>query len=238
MARHFNPKSLQFYITLPAPCPYLPNKVERKIFTPLDSLNGPILNDYLTHSGFRRSQNVIYRPACENCTACQSLRVDVMNFKPSKSLKRVIAKNRDLTLKRVEAIATREQFDLLSRYLQTRHTGGGMCDMSYGRYEMMVEDCAARTDIFEYRDGEGRLVSACITDELQDGQSMVYSFFDPDMAHRSLGNYMILSHIDVCAAQGLYYLYLGYWVEGSPKMRYKSRFKPFEILKESGWKAE
>ncbi|MEE9273637.1 MAG: arginyltransferase [Robiginitomaculum sp.] len=235
MTRHFDPKSLQFYITLPSPCPYLPGEMERKIFTPLDPIDGPKLNDYLTHSGFRRSQNVIYRPACETCNACQSLRVKVQKFSPRKSMKRISTKNQGISREVVENLATQEQFDLLYAYLHSRHPKGGMTEMNFDRYEKMVEDCAARTEIFEYRDTKGRLIACCITDSLHDGLSMVYSFFDTEQPKRSLGNYMILDHITVCKRAGLPYLYLGYWVKNSAKMCYKSRYKPYQTLGVNGW---
>ena len=235
MTRHFDPKSLQFYITLPAPCPYLPGEMERKIFTPLDPLDGPHLNDYLTHSGFRRSQNVIYRPACETCQACRSLRVKAQDFEPGSSFRRTLKANADLTLTVTESYATREQFELLQKYLSARHQEGGMNDMDFERFEMMVEDCASRTEIFEYRNDDGVLIACCITDMLQDGFSMVYSFFDPDLSKRSLGNFMVLDHLRICKRAGFAHLYLGYWVRDSQKMSYKARFKPHEILGRFGW---
>ncbi len=235
MSRHFDPNELQFYITLPAPCPYLDGEMERKIFTPLEPLDGPHVNDYLTHSGFRRSQNVIYRPACETCHACHSLRVKAPAFKPGASFKRTLKINSDLTRTINEAYATREQYDLLQTYLTNRHPDGGMAEMDFERYEMMVEDCAARTEIFEYRDKTGHLLACCITDTLCDGLSMVYSFFDINQTKRSLGNYMILDHINVCKKAGHSFLYLGYWVKNSPKMSYKARFKPHQVLRKIGW---
>lgn len=235
MTRPFDPKTLPFYITLPSPCPYLPGEMERKIFTPLDPLNGPYLNDYLTHSGFRRSQNVIYRPACETCHSCKSLRVLTKEFKPNKSFRRISKRNADLTREVTESFATHEQYTLLRSYLNDRHKEGGMSDMDFDRYELMVEDCAAQTDVVEYRSENGRLIACCITDTLRDGMSMVYSFFDPSLTKRSLGSYMILDHIQMCVETGLDYLYLGYWVKNSQKMEYKSRFTPYEILGKNGW---
>ena len=235
MSHQFNLDDLQFYITLPAPCPYLEGQMERKIFTPLDPMDGTLINDHLTHSGFRRSQNVIYRPACETCQACQSLRVKVRGFKPSRSFRRIIKNNADLTRTVNEAFATQEQFDLLHTYLTTRHDGGGMSEMDFARYEMMVEDCASNTQVFEYRNKDDVLVAACITDVLHDGLSMVYSYFDPALVKRSLGNYMILDHIAACAQSHHSFLYLGYWVENSRKMSYKSKFKPHQVLRKTGW---
>ncbi len=235
MTQPFDPNRLQFYLTIPSPCPYLPGRMERKIFTQLDPLTGPHLNNYLTHAGFRRSQNVIYRPACETCRECRSLRIRTAEFTPTKNFRRIINRNDDLTLSIEEAFATEEQYDLLHRYLISRHNGGGMSEMDFIRYEMMVEECASETEIVEYRDKENALVAAVLIDRLQDGLSMVYSFFDPEAHKRSLGNLMILDQVKRCQSLGLDYLYLGYWVDGSPKMDYKARYQPCEILGPDGW---
>ena len=236
MSHPFDPNQIQFYLTIPSPCPYLPDRMERKIFTQLDPLDGPHLNNYLTHAGFRRSQNVIYRPACENCRECRSLRVDVDAFRPSKSMKRTIKKNADLVITSKYAMATDEQFDLLKRYLNFRHAEGGMTGMDFTRFEMMVEECASETEITEFRTQDGTLIAAMLIDRLNDGISLVYSFFDPDHSERSLGNFIILTHIAMCEAEDLPYLYLGYWVPESPKMSYKARFRPCETLTHIGWK--
>jgi len=237
MTRPFNSQKLQFYMTIPSPCPYLPGRMERKIFAQLDPITGPYLNNYLTHSGFRRSQNVLYRPACENCQACKSLRVDVQNFVPTASMRRQISRNQDLTAEPTLAIATAEQFELLSRYLNDRHLGGGMSDMDFDRYVMMVEECAAETQIVEYRDQDQNLIACVLIDVLIDGYSMVYSFFEPAAKKRSLGHFMILDHIERCKSAELPWLYLGYWVSESPKMAYKSKYKPNQILGVYGWQA-
>jgi len=236
MTQPFNSQKLQFYMTIPSPCPYLPGRMERKIFAQLDPITGPYLNNYLTHSGFRRSQNVLYRPACENCQACRSLRVETARFLPTRSMKRILRLNKDITGTVCPSFATDEQFDLLTRYLSSRHAGGGMSDMDYARYEMMVEECSTETEIVEYRDADNVLIACVLIDRLSDGLSMVYSFFDPDERKRSLGNLMILDQIERCQLLGLPYLYLGYWVAGSPKMDYKARFRPCEVLGPEGWR--
>ncbi len=236
MSHPFDPNSLQFFLTIPSPCPYLPGRMERKIFTQLDPLDGPHLNNYLTHAGFRRSQNVIYRPACESCRECRSLRVDAQAFRPSKSFRRTIRRNSDLNVRIAPAMATREQFDLLARYLSHRHPGGGMTDMDFSRYEMMVEECASETEIVEYRDGS-ELIACMLVDRLDEGLSLVYSFYAPEAEHRSMGNFMIIDQIERCASEDLAYLYLGYWVPGSPKMHYKARFQPSQVLGHRGWMA-
>lgn len=236
MSHPFDPNQLQFYLTIPSPCPYLPGRMERKIFTQLDPLDGPHLNNYLTHAGFRRSQNVIYRPACETCRECRSLRIDVERFRMTKSFKRTLKRNSDLIIETKYASATQEQFDLLQRYLHTRHAGGGMTTMDFERYEMMAEECASETEITEFRLPDGTLIAAMLLDHLNDGMSLVYSFFDPDHASRSLGNFMVLTHIERCRELEMPYLYLGYWVPDSPKMSYKARFGASEILTHAGWK--
>lgn len=236
MSRPFDPHRLQFYMTIPSPCPYLPGRLERKLFTQLDRLAGPQLNDYLTHAGFRRSQNVIYRPACESCQSCKSLRVVTGLFSPNRRFRRILRRNADITRHPDECFATREQFDLLSRYLSARHAGGGMETMDFPRYELMIEECASSTELVEYRDADGALVACVLVDGISDGLSMVYSFFDPELRSRSLGNYMILDQIARCREIGLAYLYLGYWVSGSPKMDYKIDYQPAEVLGGDGWR--
>ncbi|MBC6402273.1 MAG: arginyltransferase [Hyphomonadaceae bacterium] len=236
MTRPFSIKRLQFYMTMPTPCPYLPGRHERKIFTQLDSLSGPHLNNFLTHSGFRRSQNVLYRPACENCQACQSLRVCASKFEATQSMRRIIRRNQNLNAAVCPAIATQEQFSLMQKYLVNRHPDGGMTQMDYYRYKTMVEECASQTEIMEYRLDDGELVACVLMDRLSDGLSLVYSFFHPDITRQSPGKFMILEHITRCKTEKLNYLYLGYWVPDSPKMAYKALFKPCEVLGPTGWR--
>jgi arginine-tRNA-protein transferase len=197
--------------------------------------DGALVNDSLTQVGFRRSQNIAYRPACEACDACTSVRIPVASFQPSRSQRRVLKANGTLNRTLVEAEATPEQFDLLQRYLNGRHPGGGMTDMGWLDYVAMVEDTAVRTHLIEYRAADGKLVACVLTDLLSDGLSMVYSFFDPDLPRLGLGQYVILDHLRQAAAVRLDYVYLGYWVQGSPKMDYKARFRPLEVLRPEGW---
>jgi leucyl-tRNA---protein transferase len=229
----------QFYLTSPAPCPYLAGKMERKVFTRLSGDIAKTLNDVLTHSGFRRSQSIAYRPSCETCQACLSVRVVVDAFEASRSFQRVATKNADLTSEIVDPWATEEQFSLLRRYLDSRHEGGGMSDMTMFDYVAMVEDSAVETHLVEYRyasgENAGDLAAVALTDLLSDGLSMVYSFFNPDDAGRSIGTYMVLHHIEQARSRGLPYIYLGYWIEGSQKMAYKARFAPLEARVASGW---
>lgn len=230
----------QFFLTAPARCPYLPERMERKVFTHLVGERAGPMNDALSYGGFRRSQNIAYRPACENCRACVSVRIPVDDFEPSRSQRRAIVRNADIRARERPPITTDEQFDLFHAYLMSRHADGGMVDMNQDDYATMVEDTHVRTLLVEYRladaaGGPGRLVGTALTDILSDGLSMVYSFYDPEMAGRSLGTHMILDHIARSRERGLPHLYLGYWVRGSRKMDYKRRFRPLEYLSMQGW---
>lgn len=237
--RHSLPQSPQFYVTAPQPCPYLDGRVERKLFTALSGQNADGLNDVLSHQGFRRSQNVLYRPSCSDCAACLSARIVVDRFTPSRSQKRVQKRNNTLVREATTPWASEEQFDLFRKYLASRHSDGGMADMDVYEYAAMVEETPVRSRLIEYYrpnpDGTRKLVAVCLTDVLTDGLSMVYSFFDPDLAPQSLGSYIILDHVDIAREAGLEFVYLGYWVPGSRKMDYKARFRPLEIFRGGNW---
>jgi arginine-tRNA-protein transferase len=229
----------QFYLTAPTACPYLPGKYERKVFTHLVGEKASALNDILTQGGFRRSQNIAYRPACEACKACVSVRVRVDEFMPSRSFRRVSKRNADLIGEDVSPQPSADQYALFRDYLDSRHAEGGMAEMTVLDYAMMVEDTHVETRVIEYRRrgidsaltgrGRGPLLGVALTDVLSDGLSMVYSFFDPAMSRHSLGNLLILDHISQVKMAGLSYVYLGYWVKDSPKMAYKGQFRPLEV---------
>jgi leucyl-tRNA---protein transferase len=238
----------QFYLTAPSPCPYLAGKEERKVFTHLVGERAPELNNILTQGGFRRSQSIAYRPACEGCRACVSVRVIAEDFRPTQSMRRIMRRNADIESEMRIAVPTSEQYSIFRAYLDSRHRDGGMADMTVLDYAMMVEDSHIETRIIEYRrrapgaqkgaSGSkrgGELIAIALTDLLGDGLSMVYSFFEPDEAARSLGTFMVLDHIARARRLGLAYVYLGYWVAGSRKMDYKSRFLPQERLTPDGW---
>lgn len=240
MTKPFLTKNLRFFLTAPSPCPYLPGRRERKVFTALDGFDAEGLHDLLTHSGFRRSQNIAYRPSCEGCDACISARVPVERFEFTRRWRRIMSRNADLTRTLRPAEATAEQFRLLRRYLTSRHGDGGMADMTFSDYAAMVEETAVHTHIVEYRESagaqRGELAAAALVDALGDGLSMVYSFFDPDAPRRSLGVYTILDHIQQARAAGFSHLYLGYWIPGSEKMDYKASFRPLELLLGGEWR--
>lgn len=231
----------RFFVTSPAPCPYLAGKTERKVFTELKGPHAEALNDALGRIGFRRSQTVAYRPSCLDCRACVSVRVVASEFTPSAAQKRTFKRNADLVVSECRSWATAEQFELLQRYLSRRHPGGGMAAMDEIDYADMVEHTAVSSYVIEYREPPvcgvaGRLVGACLTDRQGDGLSMIYSFYDPEHEARAgLGNYIILDHIRRAAEAGLPYVYLGYWVEGAQRMQYKIRYRPLERLGPNGW---
>jgi arginyl-tRNA--protein-N-Asp/Glu arginylyltransferase len=236
----------EFYVTAPQPCPYLSGRLERKIFTHLTPDKPRSLVDNLLKGGFRRSQNIAYMPYCDGCQACVSVRILVDEFKPGRSMRRISRRNSDLQARRVNPMATSEQYALFRDYIASRHWDGGMADMSVFDYSMMVEDSTVDTFITEYRCrpasrllasavGDIPLVGAVLCDRLSDGLSLVYSFYDPELLDRSLGTHIILDHIAYAKALRLPYVYLGYWIEGSRKMAYKARYLPQERLTRQGW---
>jgi leucyl-tRNA---protein transferase len=242
MTRHSR-DTPQFYLTAPSTCPYLSDREERKVFTHLVGDRAGDLNNLLTQGGFRRSQSIAYRPACENCRACVSVRVVADEFRPTRNMRRIYLRNADIYGEMRVAVPTSEQYGVFRAYLDARHRDGGMADMTVLDYAMMVEDSHVDTRVVEYRrripakrSGQrSELLGVALTDVLRDGLSMVYSCFEPDEGHRSLGTLMILDHIARARRMGLTYVYLGYWVEGSRKMDYKRRFIPQEQLGPDGW---
>lgn len=231
----------RFFVTSPAPCPYLPGRSERKVFTELKGPHADSLNDALGRIGFRRSQTVAYRPSCLDCNACVSVRVVAGEFAPSGTQKRLLKRNGDLVATVCRPWSTSEQFDLLQRYLAVRHPEGGMTAMDEVDFADMVEHTPVTSYVIEYREPSsdgitpGRLVGACLTDRQCDGLSMIYSFYDPHHDRQGLGTYIILDHIARAEDMGLTYVYLGYWVEGAARMQYKVRFRPMEKLGRAGW---
>ena len=233
MTEPFLGRKLRYFMTVPGPCPYLDGHEERKVFVHLPPLEAVAVNDQLSKLGFRRSQNIAYRPACVACQACRSVRIPVADFTLGRTDKRIFKKNADLKRSLREAEATPEHFELLKAYLAVRHPDGGMIDMDWPDMVAMIEDTLVRTHMVEYR-LVGRLVAAILVDAMSDGLSLVYCFYDPDLAERSLGRFVILDHIHQAKQSGYSYVYLGYWVKGSPKMDYKGRFRPLEGLNDDG----
>jgi arginyl-tRNA--protein-N-Asp/Glu arginylyltransferase len=234
--RHSLPIAPQFYVTAPQPCPYLDGRMERKLFTALQGENAEKLNDSLSQQGFRRSQNVLYRPSCADCSACLSARIDISEFEPSKSQKRTTRRNTHISRRATSPWATEDQYALFRSYLDSRHAEGGMADMDVFEFAAMVEETPIRSRVVEYTDNKtSDLIGVSLTDVLTDGLSMVYSFYDPSRSRDSLGTYLILDHIEIAREAGLPYVYLGYWVPGSQKMGYKASFSGLEVYFGGSW---
>ena len=233
--RHTLPLAPQFYVTAPQPCPYLDGRMERKLFTALQGENAEKLNDSLSQQGFRRSQNVLYRPSCADCSSCLSARIDVALHEPAKSQKRIKRRNKDLERRATSPWASEEQYALFRRYLDSRHADGGMADMDVFEFAAMIEETPIRSRVIEYYDEDEALIGVSLTDVLADGLSMVYSFYAPGESRRSLGTYMILDHVEIAREANIPYVYLGYWVPGSQKMGYKSNFSGLEVYAGGKW---
>ena len=235
--RHSIPRSPQFYVTAPQECPYLANKIERKLFTALNGSDSQILNNALSKQGFRRSQNVLYRPSCADCSACLSARIPIKVFSFTKSEKRVLKRNSEITREVKTPWASSEQYNLFKKYVEFRHNDGGMSGMNEAEFAS-IEETSVKTILCEYsilKDQSKEIIATSLTDIIEDGLSMVYSFYTPKLAELSLGKYMILDHIKLAREMDLPYLYLGYWVKDSEKMDYKSGYEPLEIFKNGRW---
>lgn len=235
----FTPTPLTyFYLSRPAPCPYLPGREEQMVFTDLASADDPAaLHDQLSRAGFRRSQAIAYKPNCRGCGSCVPVRIPVGGFSATRSQRRVARRNAGVEGREMPPVALSEHFQLFRRYIRSRHGDGGMAGMSFDDYRAMVQETPVATRLIEFRDGAGALYGVCLTDALDDGLSLVYSFFEPERAPASPGSFIIMWHIDQAQARGLPFVYLGYWIDGSRKMAYKTRFRPVETLGPDGWRA-
>lgn len=224
-----------FFTTAPLPCPYLPDRLERKLVTELSGPGAESLHEALARSGFRRSHSIAYAPACPGCKACVPVRVVVREFTRRRTLAKLWRENADLAATRVPARATTEQYELFARYQQSRHPGSDMALMGFYEYSAMVEDSPIDTFMVEFRDRSGVLTAVCLADRTSDGLSAVYSFFEASGDRSGLGNFVVLWLIEQARKLDLPYAYLGYWIANSAKMAYKARFQPLERLGPNGW---
>ena len=225
----------QFFRSGPMPCPYLPGRVERKLFTRLFGPQASEVNSTLSRAGFRRSHDIVYRPVCPACNACIPVRIPVADFTPSQSQRRALRANKGVKIIECPATATIEQFHLFSAYQRERHSDSDMARMTLADFVSMIDDGRSDTVLFEARDESGTLIGCILTDRLADGLSAVYSFFNTAKTLRSFGTYLILKLIELCQSESLPYVYLGYWIDGSRKMAYKAHFRPLEALGHDGW---
>jgi arginyl-tRNA--protein-N-Asp/Glu arginylyltransferase len=231
-------RSLIFHRSVPLPCPYVEGRFERRIVAELSAqqVRSGLFDD-LTAAGFRRSHNMVYRPACPTCTACVPVRILVDRFAPRRTLKRIWRANEAVDVAVVPARATVEQYALFHRYQRLRHAGGDMSLMTFIDYRSLVEDSAANTQLIELRDPDGTLIGSCLFDTTIDGLSAVYSFYAAEQEKRGLGSMIVMWLIEQARVQRRPYVYLCYWIEESRKMAYKVRFMPMEALSTDGWRA-
>lgn len=216
------------------PCSYLDHRIARSVFVDPQLGLDPARYGDLLDLGFRRSGSYVYRPACGACQLCHPVRVPVADFTPSRSQRRCLKRNADLSV-RIETELTGEHYKLYRRYLHERHPGGGMNPEDAEAFHAFLSNRWGQTEILAARDRSGRLLAGGVVDRVPRGLSAVYTYFDPGQPARSLGTFMVLNEIQHASALGLPWLYLGYWVPGSQKMDYKRQFRPLETLGPQGW---
>lgn len=237
MSSHGEAEPIAFFATPPHACSYLEGREAVTVFAHPASAPDRATFTALSRHGFRRSGPHVYRPQCPDCNACIPVRVPVQEFQPRRSQRRAWRANGDVQVSAVAPALTAEQYALYARYVKTRHAGGGMDAPTPGQYLEFLTSPWSETTFYEFRTPAG-LLAVGVVDGLDDGLSAVYTFFDPDAADRSPGVLVVLWEIQEARRLGLDWLYLGYWVRESPKMRYKADYRPLEFLHEGIWRRE
>lgn len=237
MKPHAHPqiRPVSIYATGEHPCAYLDDRQARTLFVdPRQPLNGSIYSS-LVDQGFRRSGDYVYRPGCHGCNACKSLRIPVQDFQLSRRHKRCLATNRNVRVHVCPPVFRAEHFALYRQYIDQRHEGSQMSDPTPQQYLEFLTTSWGDSLFYEFREND-RLLAVSAVDELSNGLSAVYTFYDPSLSKRSLGTLSIVWLIREARQLGLDYLYLGYWIAESPKMRYKADFRPHEIFDGTIWR--
>lgn len=227
-------RTLQFYSTAEYPCSYLPGRMARSEVAAPAHLIDAHMYSRLIEQGFRRSGLFTYRPQCRGCQACVPLRVDVANFRPDRTQRRVMRRHSDLVVRVLPLSWRADHFALYHRYQTRRHAGAGMDDDTEKQYRQFLLASGVESRLIEFRTDDGKVRMVALVDLLDNGLSAVYTFFDPDV-QGSLGTYGVLWQLDQCHQLGLSWLYLGYWIRESRKMAYKSRFRPAQVLVDGQW---
>lgn len=227
-------ESIAYYLSPPQACAYLPN--QQAVMATIDP-RIPLKQDLysrLAQLGFRRSGSQAYRPQCPNCQACIPLRVIAADFRPNRSQRRCWQHNKDLKITAAANHFDKRHFALYRRYLHQQHRDGGMDQLNESDYLSFLTSPGIHTRFFEFH-SDNKLLAVAVTDQLNDGLSAVYTFYDPDYSKRSLGVFTLLWQIEHCRQIGLEYLYLGFWISACRKMSYKNHYLPCQILTPEGW---
>jgi len=227
---------VRLFQTLPHACGYYAGRTAQNLVIDPASSHLAQIYDVALTKGYRRAGGHVYRPHCQNCRACIAARIPVEPFRPDRSQRRCLARNDDLTLRIEPAGFRADYFALYQRYLAARHAGGGMDDPEPDDFARFLYTAWSPTQFLELR-LNSRLLGVAVTDFSSSGLSAVYTFYDPDVPARSLGTYAILRQIELARQRGLSHVYLGFWIKGHPKMDYKARFRPLELLGAAGWQA-
>lgn len=227
-------QTLIFYATPEHECSYLEGKKATTMFVDPKAHVNKALYSQLSVLGFRRSGNHYYRPHCNQCKACVPVRVPVALFSPSRSQKRIIKKNVGLEVSIRPPEFCQKHYDLYEKYIIQRHADGDMFPPSEEQYRSFLVEANPSTFYVEFK-YKGELIGVSVVDELEDGLSAVYTYFDPDISERSLGVYAVLWQIEECKRRSLNYIYLGYWIKDCRKMEYKTLYKPVEFLLDNHW---
>ncbi len=229
-------RDLKVYTTYPHSCSYLDDQEATTLFVDPRQQVDKQLYSKLSVLGFRRSGNHIYRPHCAHCEACVPARIPVVHFQPSRSQRRTVQRNEDLRVRRSDDLRDEEAFRLYCHYIELRHADGDMYPPDREQYESFLNNAWECTHYYRFYD-QRALVALAVVDELQDGLSAIYTFYDPLQDKRSLGSFAILWQVQRARAMGLDYLYLGYWIKGCRKMTYKSAYRPLELHVKNRWTA-